>query len=365
MGRQGPCMLRTRKCARVQTWARHVLSLAVALIFCAAPTLTTTGACSSPSAPALDRIGVRKGCEVVGKHGKHPHGSAHLPQSTQIALALRLRGGHRMPNKKKRNALEQHRTSRRIHSTNRPRDQKRQEQRRAAFQQLEEDDDEAEDVSFNLTEAMLNVSNPKLRLWETTMGKTMNQIHAFKKRCPEVWEEEEKCRMDQVANMAIDEWRAMVDETDDEEVEHKRAQDPDLQKKQAISHYNLGMCYENGYGVEGVDIGKAFTHYRLSAELGHPEGMCNVGCCYLEGHGCAYDEAKGFRWIQKAAEAGSFEGSLNLGLCYRRGVGVPVNQQLAVHFFNASAVNKHPDGMYAMAMCHQQGYAGLTPNPAL
>jgi len=270
-----------------------------------------------------------------------------------------------MPNKKKRNALEQHRTSRRIHSTNRPRDQKRQEQRRAAFQQLEEDDDEAEDVSFNLTEAMLNVSNPKLRLWETTMGKTMNQIHAFKKRCPEVWEEEEKCRMDQVANMAIDEWRAMVDETDDEEVEHKRAQDPDLQKKQAISHYNLGMCYENGYGVEGVDIGKAFTHYRLSAELGHPEGMCNVGCCYLEGHGCAYDEAKGFRWIQKAAEAGSFEGSLNLGLCYRRGVGVPVNQQLAVHFFNASAVNKHPDGMYAMAMCHQQGYAGLTPNPAL
>lgn len=138
----------------------------------------------------------------------------------------------------------------------------------------------------------------------------------------------------------IDEWRAMVDETDDEEVEHKRAQDPDLQKKQAISHYNLGMCYENGstplrlfhaasgtdnvhaatrYGVEGVDIGKAFTHYRLSAglppfvtttvpsmvtampfavttvpfmvsvltfwaaELGHPEGMCNVGCCYLVG----------------------------------------------------------------------------------
>lgn len=172
MGRQGPCMLRTRKCARVQTWARHVLSLAVALVFCAAPTLTTTGACSSPSAPALDRIGVRKGCEVVGKHGKHPHGSAHLPQSTQIALALRLRGGHRMPNKKKRNALEQHRTSRRIHSTNRPRDQKRQEQRRAAFQQLEEDDDEAEDVSFNLTEAMLNVSNPKLRLWETTMVST-------------------------------------------------------------------------------------------------------------------------------------------------------------------------------------------------
>eukprot|EP00961_Rhodomonas_salina_P062540 839594-Rhodomonas_salina.2 len=38
---------------------------------------------------------------------------------------------------------------------------------------------------------------------DIAQGKTMNQIHAFKKRYPEVWEEEEKCRMDQVANMAV------------------------------------------------------------------------------------------------------------------------------------------------------------------
>ncbi|KAF0561985.1 kinase-like protein [Gigaspora margarita] len=59
----------------------------------------------------------------------------------------------------------------------------------------------------------------------------------------------------------------------------------DICKKLKLDNYILeARCYENGIGVE-KDIKKAFEYYQQSAEIGHIDGIYNVGRCYENGIG--------------------------------------------------------------------------------
>ena len=48
------------------------------------------------------------------------------------------------------------------------------------------------------------------------------------------------------------------------------------------SQYFLGMCYENGYGVE-ENTHKAAEYYKLAADKGHQEAQYRLDIMYLQG----------------------------------------------------------------------------------
>ena len=71
----------------------------------------------------------------------------------------------------------------------------------------------------------------------------------------------------------------------------------------ATAQYNLGVCYENGDGVE-KDSQKAVKWYKKAAEQGHADAQCNLGVCYEKGDGVEKDLKQAVKWYEKAAEQG-------------------------------------------------------------
>jgi TPR repeat protein len=74
----------------------------------------------------------------------------------------------------------------------------------------------------------------------------------------------------------------------------------------APAQYNLGVCYENGQGVE-QDYTQAAQWYRKAAEQGLAEAQYNLGVCYYNGDGVEQDYTQAVYWFRKAAEQGLAE----------------------------------------------------------
>ena len=74
----------------------------------------------------------------------------------------------------------------------------------------------------------------------------------------------------------------------------------------ATAQFNLGLCYENGFGV-GKDEAEAVKWYRKAAEQGDAMAQYNLGCCYENGDGISADKAEALMWYRKAAEQGHAE----------------------------------------------------------
>jgi len=62
---------------------------------------------------------------------------------------------------------------------------------------------------------------------------------------------------------------------------------------------NLGTCYLRGFGCD-INLMLAFQCFRTAAELGHPEGMDNLSACYELGHGVPKDARQSLFWRMKA-----------------------------------------------------------------
>ena len=71
----------------------------------------------------------------------------------------------------------------------------------------------------------------------------------------------------------------------------------------AVSQYNLGLCYANGNGVE-VDLAEAVRWLRKAAERGNVLAQCNLGWCYAEGVGVGKDMAEAVNTAREQAEEG-------------------------------------------------------------
>ena len=62
---------------------------------------------------------------------------------------------------------------------------------------------------------------------------------------------------------------------------------------------NLGTCYLRGFGCD-IDWEIAFQCFSAAARLGHPEGMDYVSACYEHGHGVKPDAGASLFWRMKA-----------------------------------------------------------------
>ena len=72
------------------------------------------------------------------------------------------------------------------------------------------------------------------------------------------------------------------------------------------AQYNLGVCYENGDGVEKSYI-EAAKWYKLAAEKGHADAQCNLGYFYENGYGVETSFSDAAKWYKMAAEQGHAE----------------------------------------------------------
>ena len=133
-------------------------------------------------------------------------------------------------------------------------------------------------------------------------------------------------------------------------------------KKDPNGLYNLGMCYLRGYGVERSE-NMAFDCFRTSAEAGHPEAINNIGGFFRDGIVVRKNVATATRWFRKSAELGNAYGELNYALALQRGEGVDKDEKLAAEMLSSSARRGNPEAMNAYAMCLYSG-AGVEKDQA-
>ena len=74
----------------------------------------------------------------------------------------------------------------------------------------------------------------------------------------------------------------------------------------AISQYNLGVCYAKGNGGE-VDLAEAVRWFRKAAGQGMPQAQYNLGLCLSRGAGVEKNEVEGAMWLNSAARQGDEE----------------------------------------------------------
>lgn len=105
--------------------------------------------------------------------------------------------------------------------------------------------------------------------------------------------------------------------------------------------YNLGCCYENGFGVRHCMI-KAESYYRKGTELQDINCMTSLARMYFEGYCFDHSiedvkkEAEGL--YLAASEKGCSLAQCNLARMYCEGYGVEVNYEAARRLFTLAAI---------------------------
>ena len=87
---------------------------------------------------------------------------------------------------------------------------------------------------------------------------------------------------------AFDEWRPLAELGD------------------AEAQYNLGVMYDQGFGVE-QDLGKAADRYRKAAEQRFVDAQANLGLMYFHGQGLNKDYQAAAHWLNLAVANGDTE----------------------------------------------------------
>ena len=80
----------------------------------------------------------------------------------------------------------------------------------------------------------------------------------------------------------------------------------------AESEVELGRRYDKGEGV-AKDPAEAVKWYRKAAEQNYAPAQNNLGLCYENGRG-----VEAAKWYRKAAEQNDVDAQYNLGMCYER-----------------------------------------------
>jgi TPR repeat protein len=96
--------------------------------------------------------------------------------------------------------------------------------------------------------------------------------------------------------------------------------------------HNVGVFYENGFGVDS-DLGEAAKWYRRAAERGCDQSQYLLGMMLVEGRGVQRDVVEGLRFFKMAADQGLPIAQVNLGVSYERGYGVPKDLLRAYTWF--------------------------------
>jgi TPR repeat protein len=115
----------------------------------------------------------------------------------------------------------------------------------------------------------------------------------------------------------------------------------------ADAQNNLGVCYQNGYGV-GQDVAEAVKWYRLSAEQGNAFAQYNLAQCYFYGNGVGQNYPEAVRLYRLLADQGNADAQNRLGVCYENGNGVAQNYAEAERWYRSAAGQGNADRQYKL-----------------
>ena len=118
--------------------------------------------------------------------------------------------------------------------------------------------------------------------------------------------------------------------------------------------YNLGMCYMHGYGCQ-IDQDLALKSFRTSAEAGHPEAINNMGGFFRDGIVVSRNPEAAVQWFERSANLGNSYGQLNFGLALQRGEGIEKDEARAATLFRDAATQGNAEAMNAYGMCFYSG----------
>ena len=107
------------------------------------------------------------------------------------------------------------------------------------------------------------------------------------------------------------------------------------------AQFNLGLAYENGFGV-AVDVAQAARWYRRAAEQDDRTAQAYLAEMYAKGLGVPRDDIEALRWYRTAAERGHAASQYNVGLFYATGRGVAPSDVQALAWITVSHENGAP-----------------------
>ncbi len=126
-------------------------------------------------------------------------------------------------------------------------------------------------------------------------------------------------------------------------------------KQAAIwAQYNLGLHYQNGWGVE-KNPETAFQWYLKAAEQGNAHAQNNIGWSYRNGCGVEQNIEEAVFWYKKAAEQGNQYAQYNLGFCYLNGQGVEKNPETAFQWYLKAAEQGYADAQQMVGWSYGTG----------
>jgi TPR repeat protein len=76
---------------------------------------------------------------------------------------------------------------------------------------------------------------------------------------------------------------------------------PLAEQDNATVQYNLGLIFENGWGVPQDPV-NAVNWYRRAAEQRHANAQNNLGFMYANGQGVPQDYGEAMKWYRRAAD---------------------------------------------------------------
>ncbi|XP_078684750.1 DAP3-binding cell death enhancer 1-like [Branchiostoma floridae x Branchiostoma belcheri] len=122
----------------------------------------------------------------------------------------------------------------------------------------------------------------------------------------------------------------------------------------AKAQYNLGVCYEQGRGVDR-DLSKAAELYQQSADQGHGRAQFNLATLYLHGGGgLQQDTHKALSLLQQAAAQGVQQAQSYLGVYWT--MEPHRDMFTASQHFTSAAQQKHTGSQYHLGVCYERGW---------
>ena len=156
-------------------------------------------------------------------------------------------------------------------------------------------------------------------------------------------------------------WWASTPKIEFVDLTREQILDAAAEQGDAKVQYNLGVCYENGTGVE-QDWHKAVKWWRKAAEQDLANAQYNLGVCYENGTGVEQGWREAVKWYRKAAEQGFANAQSNLGVCYENGKGVEEDPVRAVKWYRMAAEQGFDAAQFNLGVCYLNG-TGVRKDP--
>lgn len=108
--------------------------------------------------------------------------------------------------------------------------------------------------------------------------------------------------------------------------------------------------------IAAMSAAQTIYDFMPGARQGDVQSMYNLGVCYENGYGCSPNPSQAVYWYEKAATAGMPEACVNLGYCYEKGIGTKQSYAQAAYYYMEAALKGNPGGQANVAYCFLNGW---------